>query len=71
MVELVQEKEMAAVRDSHKAREQWSGSGTDDSASAVQDRDQNFAEVHGPTKEYASAANFAGIRKLKVDTTHH
>ena len=64
-------KEMVAVRDSHKASAQWSGSGTDDPASAVQNRDQNFAEVHGPTKEYASAANFMGIRKLKVDTTHH
>ncbi len=64
-------KEMVAVRDSHKAREQWSGSGTDDTASADQDRDQNFAEVHGPAKEYASAVNFTGVRNMRADTTHH
>ena len=64
-------KELAAVRDSHKARAQWSGSGTGDTASADQDRDQNFAEVHGPAKEYAKALNFTGVRNMRVDTTHH
>lgn len=64
-------KALSAARESHRAQEQWSSSATDHPVSSEEDRDQNLANVFDHTKEYASAANFAGIRKLKVDTTHH
>ncbi len=63
-------KALSAARESHKAQELWSSAATDHPVSSEEDRDQNLANVFDRTKEYASAANFAGIRKLKVDTTH-
>jgi hypothetical protein len=64
-------KALSAARESHMAQEQWSSSATTQPVSSEEDRDGNLAKLFDRTKEYASAANFAGIRKLKVDTTNH
>jgi len=62
---------LSAARESHRAQQQWSSRATDHPASSEEDRDQNLAKLFDRTKEYASAANFAGIRKIKMDTTHY
>lgn len=64
-------KTAAVARRSSQAEREWydERSGVSDAAGQV--RDRNLSELSARTEQYGSAANFVGIRKLRLDTTQH
>lgn len=61
----------AVARRSSQAEREWYDERSDASEAADQVRDRNLSELSARTEQYGSAANFVGIRKLRLDTTQH
>ncbi len=57
----------AVARRSSQAEREWYDERSDDSEAAGQVRDRNLSELFARTEQYGSAANFVGIRKLRLD----
>ena len=62
---------VASAQLSRKAQEEWFASQAPQADEPEGDGDHNLAELSNRTHEYASASNFAGIRKFKADAVEH
>ncbi len=60
---------MRVVRKANQAEQAWFAARQEDlPAPSGTEADQQLAEIHHNTREYASVSNFAGIRKIRINT---